>query len=77
MLDNTPNQPSKFTTKNWVKVTDDLRGLYHTNSRIKFETTILKSNLCDYKDVYILVIGTKTVTHTQTAATPSNRTSNI
>ena len=23
MLDNTPNQPSKFKTKNWVEINDD------------------------------------------------------
>ena len=23
LLDNTPNQPSKFKTKNWVEVNDD------------------------------------------------------
>ena len=24
-LDNTPNQPSKFRTKNWVEINDDAR----------------------------------------------------
>ena len=26
LLGNTPNQPSKFRTKNWVKINDDSRG---------------------------------------------------
>ena len=28
-----------------------------TNSQIKFKTTMLKSSLCDYSDIYILVKG--------------------
>ena len=32
LLDNTPNQPSKFKTKNWVEVNDDERGAYNTSS---------------------------------------------
>ena len=27
-LDNTPNQPTKFRTKNWVEINDDTRGTY-------------------------------------------------
>ena len=26
LLDNTPNQPSKFRTKNWVEINDDASG---------------------------------------------------
>ena len=29
--------------------------MYNTNSQIKFKTSWLKSSLCDYNDVYILV----------------------
>ena len=32
LLDNTPNQPSKFKTKNWVEINDDERGAYNTSS---------------------------------------------
>ena len=32
LLDNTPNQPSKFRTKNWVEINDDSRVTYNTNS---------------------------------------------
>ena len=31
MLDNTPNQPTKHRTKNWVEINDDTRGTYNTN----------------------------------------------
>ena len=30
--DNTPNQPSKNRTKNWVETNDYSRGTYSTNS---------------------------------------------
>ena len=30
LLDNTPNQPTKFRTKSWVKINDDARGTYNT-----------------------------------------------
>ena len=55
LLDNTPNQPSKFRTKNWVLINDDARGSYNKNSQGKFKTSMLKSSLCDYSDTYILV----------------------
>ena len=49
LSDNTSNQPSKFRTKNWVEINDELRGTYNDNvdNQIKFKTTMLKSNLCD------------------------------
>ena len=31
LLDNTPNQPFKFRTKNWVEINDDAQGTYNTN----------------------------------------------
>ena len=61
LLDNEPsNQPSRFRTKNWVEINDESRGTY-TGSDIKFKTTMLRSNLCDYADAYILVKGTITI----------------
>ena len=62
MLQNPPDQPSKFRTKNWVEIDDESKESYNTGSDIKFKTTMLRSNLCDYADVYILVIGTITIT---------------
>ena len=61
LLDNASNQPSRFRTSNWVEVNDDSRGTF-TNADIKFKTTKLKINLCDYADAYIFVKGTITVT---------------
>ena len=72
LLDNTPNQPTKFRTKIWVEINDDARGTYNTNSQIKFKTSLLKSNLCDYSGSYILVSGTITVENKGAAAAPNN-----
>ena len=62
LLDNTLDQPSKFRTKNWVEINDESEESYSTGSDIKFKTTMLRSNLCDYADAYILVKGTITIT---------------
>ena len=61
LLGNASNQPSKFRTRNWVEINDESRGTYTSND-IKFKTTMLRSNLCDYADAYILVNGTITIT---------------
>ena len=53
-MDNASNQPSKFRTRNWVETNDESRGAY-TGNDIKFKTTMLRSNLCDYADASILV----------------------
>ena len=58
LLDSTNNQPSKIRTKNWVGVNDDACGACNINSQINFKTMMLKSSLCDYSDVYVLVKGT-------------------
>ena len=55
------NQPSKFRARNWVEINDESKGTYTSND-IKFKTTMLRSNLCDYGDAYILVKGTITTT---------------
>ena len=61
LLDSAPNQPSNFRTKNWVEINDESRGTYTSND-IKFKTAMLRSNLYDYADAYILVKGTITIT---------------
>ena len=43
LLGNTPNQPTKFRTKNWIEINDDSIKKYNTNSQIKFKNSILKS----------------------------------
>ena len=61
LLDSASNQPSRFRTRNWFEINDESRGTYISND-IKFKTTMLRSNLCDYANAYILVKGTITIT---------------
>ena len=58
LLDKTPNQPTKYRTKDWVEINYDSHGTYNTDSQIQFKTSILSSSLCNYSDAYILVSGT-------------------
>ena len=77
LLENTPNQPSKFRTKSWVEVNDESRGTYNVNSQIKFKTSMLRSSLCDYSDAYILVSATITVPNTAASGANQSNIKNI
>ena len=57
MLNDESNKPSKFRTRDWVEINDDVRGVYSPNKQIRFKTAMLRSNLWDYSDAYILVKG--------------------
>ena len=72
LLGNTPDQPSKFRTKNLVKINDDSLTIYNTNSQTKFKTSMLKSSLCNYSDVYILFKRTITVPNMETTTAAAN-----
>ena len=52
---------SKFVTREYVRV-NSLSNTQNENKSIRFKTPMLRSNLCDYSDTYILVKGTITVT---------------
>ena len=72
LLDNLSSQPSKFRTRSWIEINDESQGTYTGNS-IKFKTTMIRSNLCDYADAYILVKGTITITGGPADATDANK----
>ena len=38
LFDNIANQPSKFRTKKWVEINNDLHGTYSSGSQIRFKT---------------------------------------
>ena len=59
LLNDTTNQPSKFRTRNWVKINHKSRGIYNVNNDIKLKTSMTKLNLCHYSDAYIYVKATK------------------
>ena len=63
LLGNTSDKVPRFITKKWIEVHDQSGGTYNTNKQIKFKTSILRSDLCDYSDAYIVVKGKIIVTN--------------
>ena len=63
LLDDTTNQPSKIRTRKWIKMNDESKGRYDNNN-IRFKTSMMRSNLCGYSDLYILAKGTIIVPNT-------------
>ena len=61
LLGNESENLSKFVTGEYVRV-NSLSNTYNENKSIRFKTPMLRSDLCDYADAYILVNGTITVT---------------
>ena len=62
LLDSNDNKSQKFATKRWHVINDQSTGnnAYgngEDGTTIKFETKVIKPNLCDYSDAYILVSG--------------------
>ena len=74
LLNDESNQSSKFRTKNWNEINDDIRGAYSPNKQVRFKTATVRSNLCDYCDAYILPKGNITVNDTSAADTNANNT---
>ena len=72
MLDSASNKPSKFRTRNWVEINDNIRGAYSPNKQIRFKTAMLRSSLCDYSDAYILVKGNISVNNDAGAGAAAN-----
>ena len=61
LLNESNNESSKFATRKCYIINDQNNGQYgrgsENDSAIKFETKVIKPNLCDYSDAYILVAG--------------------
>ena len=72
LLDNASNKPSKFSTRNWIEINDDIRGAYSPKKQIRFKTAMLRFSLCDYSDAYILVKGNKSVNNTDATGADAN-----
>ena len=54
------NEPNDYSRK-WNIVNDQPNANYDVGNEIIFNTEVLKSNLCDYNDAYILVRGDITI----------------
>ena len=63
LLNDSENKSSKFATRKWYIINDQNSGQYgrgnedENDSTIKVEPKVIKSNLFDYSDAYILVTG--------------------
>ena len=62
----TPNQMPRFITIKWVEARDrsgKVNDIYKPNKLIRFKTSMLRSDLCDFSDAYIVVKEKITVTN--------------
>ena len=71
----------KFVTKKWIEVYDQSQGNYNVNKEIRIKTSMLRSDLCDFSDAYIVVKGNITVTKKTFTAddieAPNNAVANV
>ena len=66
LLGTAPKEVPRFITKKWIEVHDQLgdsEDRYKPGKRIRFKTSMLRSDLCDFSDEYIVVKETITVTN--------------
>ena len=56
------NDLPRFFTKKLIEVYDHSEGNYNRNKEIRIKKSILRSDLCDYFDAYIVVKGDTIVT---------------
>ena len=47
----------RFITKKWVEVYDQSGENYNAKKEIRIKTSMLRSDLCDFSDAYIVVKG--------------------
>ena len=61
ILEESDDDILKFATRKWYIINDQNNGIYgkgdENDSTIKLNTEVIKPNLCDYSDAYILVTG--------------------
>ena len=55
LLDNIPDKVPRFITKKLIEVHDWSGETYITNKQVRFKTSMLRSDLCDFSDAYIVV----------------------
>ena len=57
----------RFVTKKWTNVYDQSEGNYNVNKEVRIKTLMLRSDLCDFNDAYIVVKEIITVTEPDNA----------
>ena len=63
MLDITSDNKDlpRYVTKKWIEVYDQSEKNCNPNKKIRIKTSMLRSDLCDFSDAYIVVKGNITV----------------
>ena len=57
LLGNLSDKVPRFITKKWIELYDQSEEAYDTNKQIRIKTSMLRSDLCEYSDPYIVVKG--------------------
>ena len=57
LLGTTSDNVPRFITKKRMEVYDQSGGSYHINKQIRFKTSLLRSDLSNYSDTYVVVKG--------------------
>ena len=55
LLGNISDKVPRFIAKKWIEISDQSEGAYNINKQIRFKKSMLRSDLCDYSDAYIVV----------------------
>ena len=63
LLGSVHDKVPKFITKKWIEVQSQSGNTYNTSKPIRFKTSMLRSDLCDYSDAYLWVKGKIIVTN--------------
>ena len=61
LLGNIPDKVPRFFTKKWIEVHNQSGETYNTNKQIRFKTSMLRSDLYDFSNAYIVFKGIITV----------------
>ena len=62
----------RYVTKKWIEVCDQSEKNYKVNKEIGFKTSMLRSDLCEFSDVYIVVKRYITVVKKIFSMAPNN-----
>ena len=72
LLNDPSDKLSKFRTRSWVEINEDIRVACSPNKLIRLKTAMLRSSLWDYSDAYILVKGNISVNNNAGAGATAN-----
>ena len=67
LLDTISDNVPRFITKKWIEVHDQsvsAEDRYKPSKQIRFKTSMLRSDLCDFSDAYVVVNGSITLLKT-------------